>query len=59
MVNGWEVASAASGVIYFAAWSASFYPQLLLNHRRNRYVALFPSACFTRLLGGMGPSRAC
>lgn len=58
MVNGWEVASAASGVIYFTAWSASFYPQLLLNHRRNRYVAVFPSTCLMPLLSYTGPSQA-
>lgn len=26
------------GLIYFTAWSVSFYPQLLLNYRRKRYV---------------------
>jgi hypothetical protein len=31
----WQAISAASGVIYFSAWGASFYPQLLLNHRRK------------------------
>jgi len=34
-VQVWEAISAASGVIYFAAWSGSFYPQLILNHQRK------------------------
>ena len=27
--------SAACGIIYFSAWAASFYPQVLLNYRRK------------------------
>lgn len=34
-VNGWKVASAICGVTYFCAWSASFYPQIILNYRRK------------------------
>jgi cystinosin len=30
---------ALTGVGYFTAWSVSFYPQLILNHRRKRYVS--------------------
>jgi cystinosin len=35
MFNLWEALSATSGVVYFTAWSASFYPQLILNYRRK------------------------
>ena len=30
-----EVLSMLFGWVYFACWSASFYPQPLLNHRRR------------------------
>jgi cystinosin len=36
MANTWDIVSAACGIIYFTAWSASFYPQLILNHKRRR-----------------------
>lgn len=32
----WHIASAACGVTYFTAWSASFYPQLIKNYRRKK-----------------------
>lgn len=41
-IDGWEVASAVSGVIYFTFWSVSFYPQLILNHKRRRCVLPYP-----------------
>ena len=31
----WAVISAIIGWLYFAAWSISFYPQLILNYRRK------------------------
>ena len=34
----WQVVVAICGVGYFAAWSYSFYPQLILNYQRKRYV---------------------
>jgi hypothetical protein len=30
---------ALTGVGYFLAWSASFYPQLILNYKRKRQVS--------------------
>lgn len=31
----WDWLSSACGVLYFTAWSASFYPQLILIYRRK------------------------
>lgn len=31
----WDWVSSICGVLYFAAWSASFYPQLILNYQRK------------------------
>jgi hypothetical protein len=33
--QAWDVISSACGVLYFVAWSASFYPQLILNYQRK------------------------
>lgn len=35
-INFWQVVSAACGVTYFTAWSASFYPQLIKNYKRKK-----------------------
>jgi len=32
--------AAATGVGYFVAWSVSFYPQLILNYKRKKFVRL-------------------
>lgn len=33
--RAWDILSSACGVLYFTAWSASFYPQLILMHKRK------------------------
>ena len=40
MTGGWGRFSAALGWTYFAAWSISFYPQVLMNWRRHSVVGL-------------------
>lgn len=32
----WDYLASALGVSYFAAWSISFYPQLIHNYRRKQ-----------------------
>ncbi|KLT39863.1 hypothetical protein CC85DRAFT_235236, partial [Cutaneotrichosporon oleaginosum] len=39
------------GVIYFTAWSASFYPQLILNHRRKSALGLAPDFVVVNPIG--------
>lgn len=34
----WDHLSSVCGVLYFAAWSASFYPQTILNYQRKSLV---------------------
>jgi len=41
----WDVVSGICGVIYFTAWSISFYPQPILNYKRKSAIGL--SADFT------------
>ena len=36
--QAWDILSSACGVLYFTAWSASFYPQLILIHKRKSWV---------------------
>jgi hypothetical protein len=31
----WQAVSSLCGVIYFIAWSGSFYPQVVLNYQRK------------------------
>ena len=38
-VDVWVVLSQVCGIGYFAAWSISFYPQLILNYRRKQFVS--------------------
>lgn len=33
--RSWQVFSSITGYTYFLAWSASFYPQIFLNHERR------------------------
>ncbi|GAA6028474.1 hypothetical protein JCM8097_007046 [Rhodosporidiobolus ruineniae] len=40
MLNGWVALSHALGWIYTGAWSLSFYPQVILNHRRKSVIGL-------------------
>ncbi|KAJ1461668.1 hypothetical protein M885DRAFT_457016 [Pelagophyceae sp. CCMP2097] len=51
MVSPFDSAvSAALGWAYFLAWSASFYPNVLLNHRRRSVVGLsFEYTCLNLL----------
>jgi hypothetical protein len=39
--QAWDTLSSACGVVYFIAWSASFYPQIILNYRRKSCVIRF------------------
>ena len=39
-MSGWNYVSAAIGWMYFAAWSVSFYPQLVLLVRRKSATGL-------------------
>jgi len=34
--TGWEDISSTIGWLYFFAWSASFYPQAILNYQKKR-----------------------
>ena len=38
--SGLTIASAVVGWIYFAAWSFSFYPQIIMNFRRKSVIGL-------------------
>lgn len=39
------------GWTYFLSWSISFYPQVLLNHKRKSTSGLSPDFCFLNVLG--------
>jgi len=47
-----EIISIVIGWIYFLAWSVSFYPQIVENIRRKRYISLseLPLAHFQFLI---------
>ncbi|BEJ12078.1 hypothetical protein CspHIS471_0205380 [Cutaneotrichosporon sp. HIS471] len=51
MANAWDLISSACGVIYFTAWSASFYPQLILNHKRRSALGLAPDFVVANPIG--------
>ena len=40
-----------TGVLYFAAWSISFYPQVILNFQRKRTTGLSPDYVYINPLG--------
>ncbi|GFZ44083.1 hypothetical protein JCM24511_01804 [Saitozyma sp. JCM 24511] len=42
---------AICGVIYFTAWSLSFYPQLILNYRRKTTTGLSPDFIYLNPIG--------
>jgi PQ loop repeat len=49
-----DVVNAIIGWIYFAAWSISFYPQIIENWKRKRFELLSPAfILFTNLLSGV------
>ncbi|KAL1413521.1 hypothetical protein Q8F55_001295 [Vanrija albida] len=50
----WQVASSLCGIIYFTAWSVSFYPQLLLNYRRKSTKGLSPDFVYLNPIGFLG-----
>jgi cystinosin len=47
----WRAVSWLIGWLYFAAWSLSFYPQLVLNHRRRSTEGLSYNFVWLNLLG--------
>ncbi|WWD17419.1 hypothetical protein CI109_101860 [Kwoniella shandongensis] len=47
----WEFVVGACGVIYFAAWSYSFYPQIILNFKRRKTTGLSPDFIYINPLG--------
>jgi cystinosin len=57
--QGWETISSIIGWMYFVAWSASFYPQAILNYQTKRYVLLsfnFSVAGFSLEFALLNPS---
>ncbi|ORX36797.1 putative L-cystine transporter [Kockovaella imperatae] len=40
-----------TGVLYFSAWSLSFYPQVILNYRRKQTSGLSPDFAYINPLG--------
>ncbi|GMK59559.1 hypothetical protein CspeluHIS016_0801650 [Cutaneotrichosporon spelunceum] len=51
MASAWDLISSACGVIYFTAWSASFYPQIILNHKRRSALGLAPDFVVVNPIG--------
>ena len=47
----WQILSNIVGYTYFLAWSASFYPQIFLNHRRRTTRGLSVDFCVLNVLG--------
>lgn len=47
----YQYVSAAIGYIYFLAWSVSFYPQVMINFKRQSTVGLSPDFCVLNVLG--------
>ncbi|ORY32521.1 hypothetical protein BCR39DRAFT_492505 [Naematelia encephala] len=50
-VTFWEIFVNTCGVLYFLAWSASFYPTLILNYKRKRTTGLSPDFVWINPLG--------
>lgn len=54
--EAWDMASWNSGALEityqvlgwtaFSCWSISFYPQVILNFRRQRFILISPTTCF-------------
>ncbi|EJK63286.1 hypothetical protein THAOC_16068 [Thalassiosira oceanica] len=51
LVGPWKLASNVIGYIYFLAWSASFYPQIILNYTRRTTRGLSVDFCALNVLG--------
>lgn len=47
----WRLFSNIIGYTYFLAWSASFYPQILMNHERKTTRGLSVDFCVLNVLG--------
>lgn len=47
----WQILSNIVGYTYFLAWSASFYPQILLNYNRRTTRGLSVDFCVLNVLG--------
>ena len=49
--HSWQILSNIVGYTYFLAWSASFYPQILLNYNRRTTRGLSVDFCVLNVLG--------
>lgn len=50
-MSAWTLFSSLIGWMYITAWSVSFYPQLILNHRRKSVTGLSMDFLFLNVLG--------
>merc|ERR1719291_1606442 len=49
--RSWQILSNIIGYTYFVAWSASFYPQVVMNYNRKTTLGLSVDFCALNILG--------